>query len=75
MITEEEWDRLFDRLMPVVSVGIGGLSIALTIMAFMRSSPLGQRVYYQDGQYLVSVRYPGQWHSLQDFVQPNNPDV
>ncbi|GAJ17265.1 unnamed protein product, partial [marine sediment metagenome] len=37
MITEEEWDRLFDRLMPLFSVGIGGLSIALTIMALMRS--------------------------------------
>jgi len=74
MITEEEWDRLFDRLMPLFSVGIGGLSIALTIMALMRSSPLGQRVYYQDGQYLVNVRY-GQWHDLRDFVQPSNPDV
>lgn len=75
MITEEEWDRLFDRLMPLFSVAIGGLSIALTIMALMRSSPLGQRVYYQDGRYLVSVRYPGQWHDLRDFVQPSNTDV
>ncbi len=75
MITEEEWDRLFDRLMPLFSVGIGGLSIALTIMALTRSSPLGQRVYYQDGQYLVSVRYPGQWQDLRDFIQPSSPDI
>jgi len=75
LITEEEWNRLFDRLVPLFSVGIGGLSIALTIMALMRSSSLGQRVYYQDGQYQVAVRYPGQWTFLQDFVQPNNPDV
>ncbi|MBA7692236.1 hypothetical protein ES703_100799 [subsurface metagenome] len=34
-----------------------------------------QRVYYQDGQILVAVRYPGQWNYLQDFVQPDNPDV
>jgi len=34
-----------------------------------------QRAYYQDGQYLVAVRYPGQWHDLRSFVQPNNPDV
>ncbi|MBA7485575.1 hypothetical protein ES704_01614 [subsurface metagenome] len=33
------------------------------------------RVYCQGGRYLVSVRYPGQWHNLQDFVQPDNPDV
>lgn len=33
------------------------------------------RVYCEDGHYLVAVRYPGQWHNLQDFVQPDNPDV
>ncbi len=33
------------------------------------------RSYYQDGRYLVAVRYPGQWNFLQDFVQPGNPDV
>ncbi|MBA7669379.1 hypothetical protein ES703_77509 [subsurface metagenome] len=36
---------------------------------------LRQRVYYQDGRYLVSVRYPGQWIALRDFVQPHCPDV
>lgn len=41
---------------------------------FLSHSP-SQRAYYQDGQYLVAVRYPGQWHNLQDFVQPHNPDV
>ncbi|GAI47227.1 unnamed protein product, partial [marine sediment metagenome] len=44
-------------------------------MALSRSSPLGRRVYAQDGQYLVSVRYLGQWHDLRDFVQPDNPDI
>lgn len=33
------------------------------------------RVYCEDGHYLVAVRYPGQWHNLLDFVQPDNPDV
>jgi len=32
------------------------------------------RVYLQDGQYLVNVRYGG-WHDLREFVQPSNPDV
>ncbi|MBA7703773.1 hypothetical protein ES703_112567 [subsurface metagenome] len=44
-------------------------------MALTRSSPLGQRVYYQDGQYLVSVRYPFQRHDIRSFVQPDNPDI
>ncbi|MBA7609488.1 hypothetical protein ES703_16679 [subsurface metagenome] len=37
-------------------------------------SRLRQRAYYEDGQYLVNVRY-GQWHDLRDFIQPSNPDV
>ncbi len=72
-MTAEEWDQLFDRLIPLFSVGIGGLSIALTIMA-LRSSRLAWRVLYEDGQYLVNVRY-GAWYDLRDFIQPSNPDV
>ena len=44
-----------------------------TMALLLSRSP--QRVYYQDGQILVAVRYPGQWNSLQDFVQPDNPDI
>jgi len=44
-----------------------------TMALLLSRSP--QRVYYQDGQILVSVRYPGQWNDLRDFVQPSNPDV
>ncbi|MBA7701011.1 hypothetical protein ES703_109738 [subsurface metagenome] len=40
----------------------------------MRVFAFGRRIY-QDGQYLVSVRYLGQWHDLREFVQPGNPDV
>ncbi len=75
MITEEEWDRIFDRLTPIFSIGIGALSITLAIMALRRSSPLGRRVYSEDGRYLVSVRYPGQWHDLREFVTPYDPEV
>ncbi|MBA7699729.1 hypothetical protein ES703_108428 [subsurface metagenome] len=75
MITEKEWNQAFEHIVPTLSLGVGALSVVLATMALTRSSPLGQRVYYQDGQYLVSVRYPGQWHDLRDFVQPDNPDV
>jgi len=51
------------------------MCLFLGTMALLLSRPPGQRVFYQDGQYLVSVRYPGQWHDLRDFVQPSNPDV
>ncbi|GAI62143.1 unnamed protein product [marine sediment metagenome] len=75
MITAEEWDRLLERLAPVISIGIGGLSLVLGTMALMRAGPFGRRIYSQDGRYLVSVRYPGQWRDLREFVQPDNPDV
>jgi len=72
LITEEQWDRMFFNLVPVV---FGAGSVALGLIALTRSSPLAQRAYHLDGQYLVSVRYPGQWHDLREFVQPDNPDV
>lgn len=58
-----------------------GLSAAtfmmVTLPSFLRNifPQLGSRVQYRDGQYLVSVRYPGQWNEIREFVQPNNPDV
>lgn len=33
------------------------------------------RVHYDDSQVLVSVRNPGEWHELREFVQPDNPEV
>jgi len=43
----------------------------LGLAALLRSS---QRVYYDGGRYLVSVRW-GQRYDLREFVQPDNPDV
>ncbi len=63
---------MFLNLAPIA---LGASSLVLGFMMLTRSSPLGQRAYHLDGQYLVSVRYPGQWHDLRDFVQPASPDV
>lgn len=58
-----------------------GLSAAtfmmVTLPSFLRNilPQLGSRVQYRDGLYYVSVRFPGQWNELREFVQPNNPDV
>jgi hypothetical protein len=41
-------------------------------------APLGvniPRVHYDDGEVLVQVRNPGEWHDIRDFVQPANPEV
>jgi hypothetical protein len=33
------------------------------------------KVHYDDSQVLVSVRSPGEWHELREFIQPANPDI
>lgn len=43
-------------------------------MALLLSLPSRQKVYYQDGQYLVNVR-DGQWYDLREFIQPSDPDI
>ena len=74
-MTVEEWDRAFLRVLPVASVGIGVFSAATAILTLQRYGPLGQRVYHENGRYLVSVRYPGQTIEIRNFIQPDNPDV
>jgi len=59
----------------VASLGLGVLSAAVGIMSLQRNSSQAQKVYYEDDQYLVSVRYPGQIHDIREFIQPSNPDV
>lgn len=36
---------------------------------------LTPRVHYQDGQYLLEVRQPGEWHEIREFVRPLDPAV
>jgi len=43
-------------------------------MCLFLSRSSSQRVYYQDGEYLVSVRY-GAWHDLREFITPDDPAV
>ncbi|MBA7646788.1 hypothetical protein ES703_54554 [subsurface metagenome] len=49
------------------------MCLLLGTMALLLPRTLA-RVYLQDGQCLVNVRY-GQWYNIKDFVQPDNPDV
>ena len=52
-----------------------GISTAVVvIIALLGRASTGRRVY-QDGQYLVSVRYPGQLNDIREFVEPHNPEV
>lgn len=61
-----------------ILLGLSGATFMMvTLPTFLRNilPQLGSRVQYRDGQYLVSVRYPGQWNEIREFVQPDNPDV
>ncbi len=56
----------------VCFMGVNSLRRGLPALFLPQSQA---RVYRRNGECLVSVRYPGQWCNLQDFVQPDNPDV
>lgn len=71
----KEWDEAFLNTINVASLGLGVFSIAMAILQAQRNSPLAQRAYSQDGKYLVSVRFPGEWSDLRDFIQPSDPEV
>ncbi|MBA7558684.1 hypothetical protein ES708_00291 [subsurface metagenome] len=69
-MADKEELKLIKGLLPMVGIG----TVAVVAIAVMGRVFTGRRVYAQDG-HLVSVRYPGQWHDLREFVQPDNPDV
>ncbi|MBA7464954.1 hypothetical protein ES707_00112 [subsurface metagenome] len=61
---------LIRGMLPAIGIG----TVVVVGIALLGRAFTGRRVYAQDG-HLVSVRYPGQWHDLREFVQPQNPDV
>jgi len=71
MMSDKEDAAALKALLPVVGIGTAVIVIyAVSVRIFA----LGQRVL-EDGQYLVQVRYPLQWHDIRAVVQPDNPDV
>ena len=70
-MAEKEDVEVLKALLPVVGIGTAIIVVGTLLV---RVFVLGRRVY-QDGQYLVSVRFPGQRHDIRSFVQPDNPDV
>ncbi|GAI49876.1 unnamed protein product, partial [marine sediment metagenome] len=58
-IKEEELAILKGLLVPVgISTGV------VVIIGILGRIFTERRAHYQGGQYLISVRYPGQWHDL-----------
>ncbi len=70
-MADKENAEVLKALLPVVGIG----TVVVVAIGLLGRAFTEQRVYAQDGQYLVSVRYPGQRHDIRSFVQPDNPDV
>ncbi|GAJ01363.1 unnamed protein product, partial [marine sediment metagenome] len=70
MAVEKEELKLILGMLPAIGIG----TVVVVAIAVAGRVLTERRVYAQDGS-LVSVRYPGQWHDLREFVQPDNPDV
>jgi len=68
---DKEEAELLKGILPVVGIG----TVIVVAIGLLGRVVTERRVYAQDGQYLVSVRYPGQLHELREFIQPDNPDV
>jgi len=71
----------------LLSLAVTSLGVAMwlrprtTSVGSLEPAPLSgvsvaiPKVHYQDDECLVSVRNPGEWHDVREFVQPNNPNV
>ncbi|GAI03833.1 unnamed protein product [marine sediment metagenome] len=71
MANKEDAEAL-KALLPAVGIGA---AVIVAYAVLVRVFALGRRAGYQDGRYLVSVRYPGQWHDIREFIQPHKLGV
>ncbi|MBA7475772.1 hypothetical protein ES707_11145 [subsurface metagenome] len=64
-----------NRAGTVAGLALAGTCFAVIGLVLSRRLRVNLRVRYADGRYLVAVRYPGEWHEIREFIQPDNPDV
>lgn len=81
----DEWADAYSLIMPLLGLVVAATGLSLTMLQIQRSQTVGRlapmgsvdvevpRVHYSDGDIFVEVRDPGEWHSVREFVQPNNP--
>lgn len=73
-MTKEEWDQLFFTVMPMASLALGVVSIALGTRAAFKKKAAEQPVSGNGARHLFDVRY-GELHDPREFVTPNDPSV
>lgn len=87
-MNREDWNSIYSIVIPLLGVVISAFGVAISVLRLRQGeagvggmeSPSGvavdiPRVRYQDGQVLLSVRDPGEWHPITGFVQPHDPWV
>ena len=88
-MAREDWNNVYFTVIPLIGIAISAIGVAISVMMLRRDEAAGvgsleppsgvavdiPRVHYQDGQILLSVRNPGEWHPITGFVQPHDPWV
>ena len=87
-MAREDWNNVYFIVIPLIGIAISAIGVAISVMTLRRGEagvgslepPTGvavdiPRVHYQDGQILLSVRNPGEWQEIREFVRPNDPWV
>jgi len=70
-MADKEELEIIKWILPAIGIG----TVVVVAIGLLGRAFTERRAYAQDGQYLVSVRYPGQLNDIREFVQPHNPDI
>jgi len=70
-MADKEELELIKGMLPAIGI-CTAVVVAIAVLGRVYTA---RQIHYQDGRYLVSVRYPGQRHDIRSFVQPDNPEV
>jgi len=81
----EDWNNAYFILVPLAGLVLSALSVTISVLWLREAAGVGSlepptgvavdipRVHYQDGQILLSVRNPGEWQEIRQFVCPDDP--
>ena len=69
-MADKEELKIIKGMLPAIGI-CTAVVVAIAVLGRVSTA---RQIHYQDG-HLVSVRYPGQWHDIRSFVQPDNPEV
>ena len=83
----EDWNNVYVIVMPLLGIAISAVGVAISVLRLRQGEAAGvgslelptgiavdiPRVHYQDSQILLSVRNPGEWQEIREFIRPDDP--